>query len=152
MPIPPLNPRTGYLPPGDHEASLEDLADRFGWNFRRRKLLSALEWVVRRLREQGVQEIYVDGSLTTSKERPRDVDVIYVAPATNDPDGWGLLSPARRMELKKLQSVDLWRHPSLQAVEGDPFKTQTLRQFFETDRDGVKKGLIRLVEGVKNDP
>jgi hypothetical protein len=40
--IPPFDPETGVLPPGEHAASWDDVLDRFGWNVTRRRQLDGL--------------------------------------------------------------------------------------------------------------
>jgi hypothetical protein len=37
--LPPFDPDTGRLPVGVHEATWDEVVDRFGWNPRRRQLL-----------------------------------------------------------------------------------------------------------------
>jgi len=40
--LPQLDPLTGLLPPGEHEASWDEVEERFGWNERRRAMLDGL--------------------------------------------------------------------------------------------------------------
>jgi hypothetical protein len=143
MPIPEFDPSTGYLPAGEHLATWAEVEARFGTTPKRRQLMGGLSFVVRRLRERGVTTIWVDGSFVTAKERPRDVDVIYEAPAGADTSTWGNLSFNRKAELKQLQNVDLWPFPSPQVVSGS---TCTILEFFVTDNGRKEKGIVRLVE------
>jgi hypothetical protein len=149
MPIPEFDGQTGYLPAGDHNASLDEMEDRFCGTYRRRVIFTGLKRVVEQLEANGVRTIWVDGSFVTGKARPSDVDVIYVPPPGSDPAGWGLLSFARRKDLKEIWRVDLWPFPSPQPVLGKPGQYQTIREFFSTDRDGVAKGFIQLSKKVK---
>ena len=135
------------MPKGVHDATLVEIQQRFGTNYRRRQLLTGLKFVVDRLRGFGVTTVWIDGSFVTAKERPRDVDVIYDPPPNTDTTTWGLLSPSRRKELKQYYGVDLWRHPSPQPTKGNPLKTETLLEMMSTDRAGVPKGVLKLVEG-----
>lgn len=147
MPLPEFEPATGYLPGGQvHAATIDEIRERFGGTYRRRELLANFEDVVRLLRELGVTEIMIGGSFVTSKQRPGDIDVIYVPPAGADPGTWGSLAPNRRHELKSRSRVDLWKYPSPQPVSGNPFRTQTIESFFSRDRDGIERGLVRLSE------
>jgi hypothetical protein len=147
MPIPEFDPRTGWLPAGTHEATWEEIEARFGFNYRRRQMLADLSWVVKELRERGVDEIYLDGGFVSEKERTRDIDVVFVAPAGSSSATWGLLSPGRRAELKKVFRVHLWEHPSPQPASNSPGKYVTIKEFFETDRNGEAKGLVQLING-----
>lgn len=78
MPIPPLDDATGYLPAGDHRGTWDELVERFGGTYGRRQILQGLRFVLDQLRSRGVTLVWIDGSFTTDKPRPRDVDVIYV--------------------------------------------------------------------------
>lgn len=146
MPIPEFDPDTGYLPAGDHPATLDELRERFGDRYGRRKLLDALERVVSELREKGVETIWVDGGFVTDAPRPSDIDVIYKAPPGVDVSEWGLLSPARREDLKDLEDIDLWLHPSYQRDKNNPFKRVTIQEWMSTDKEDTPKGMILLVE------
>jgi hypothetical protein len=151
MPIPPVDKTTGYLPAGDHVATLEEVKDRFASNTKRRALFLGLEYVVAELRDRGVLRIWIGGSYVTDKERPGDVDVIYEVPPGVKVGGWGELAPAQRAQLKKTRDVDLWKSPSPQ-----PGKKQTLpfidiKDHFASDRDDRPKGLVELVEETNHD-
>lgn len=151
MPIPSLDPDTGYLPEGVHKGTFEDIEQRFGTNYRRKKLVGGLKFVVERLTSHGVSTIWIAGSFVTSKERPGDVDVIYDSPPSSDPMTWGVLSPVRRQELKHHQGVDLWKHPASQPSKTNPMKIVPLVEWMSTDRDGLPKGVVELVKEVEND-
>jgi hypothetical protein len=151
MPIPEFDEETGYLPAGDHCASLDELEKRYCWNYRRREIFTGLKRVIEQLEANGVKIIWIDGSFVTDRARPRDVDVIYIPPPGNDPAGWGLLSPPRRRDLKKIWRVDLWKYPSPQPVPGKPFQRQTIKEYFSTDEDDVPKGFIQLTKEVEDD-
>ncbi|MFJ8626256.1 DUF6932 family protein [Kitasatospora sp. NPDC093550] len=138
--LPSLNP-SGLLPPGDHEASWNELDRAFGTNFKRKDLMVNLHHTVKSLVDLGVTEIYIDGSFVTAKERPRDVEVIYVPPSGADTSTWGLFSFGQHEMLKRMHKIDLWPYPSPQpTVTG----WVTIKDFFSTDRDGTPKGIIRL--------
>lgn len=134
MPIPEFDDN-GNLPPGRHPATLEEVRSRFGGgSMRRRELFRALESVVSRLRSRGVLTILVDGSFTTDKYRPGDVDVLFDGNEVN-PWSWrDELNPRFREELKKDKRVDLL--PTLRPADVD----------FEIDEDGNSKGVVLLVE------
>lgn len=65
----------GYLRPGIHELSLEEVEKKFGIQNTQRillfqKLLKGLE----NLKKAGVNTVYIDGSFITCKENPSDID------------------------------------------------------------------------------
>lgn len=144
MAIPAFVHETGYLPPGDHTATLEEVEERYGWTYRRRELLRELRSVVEGLREKGVKRVWIDGSFTTTKDRPQDVDVLYEAPPGANVSTWGGLSPTRRTALKRRARIDLWKAPAPQPVAGQPGRSRSLHDHWATDRDGVERGIIVL--------
>ncbi len=74
MPIPPFN-QYGLLPPEIHPASLEELVQKLGFSSKRQDLIEqGLKPVVERLKALGVREVYLNGSFTTSKPSPGDID------------------------------------------------------------------------------
>ena len=64
----------GALPPGDHRATLEEIASRFGFTTRRRWLLKGLRAAVKAFWLAGIEDIFIDGSFCTEKPDPGDVD------------------------------------------------------------------------------
>ena len=81
MPIPDLN-EDGLLPEGIHEASLEEVRERFGRfqrTDRRPELFSKLALFLTEVRACGlVEAVIVDGSFVTAKDEPSDIDLILV--------------------------------------------------------------------------
>jgi len=70
----------GNLPPGAHEATWGEVADRFGGTPERRRLLSRLRAALDLLAACGYRRVWIDGSFVTDGEAmegrsPRDVDV-----------------------------------------------------------------------------
>ena len=87
MPIPDLTAE-GYLPPGIHECTLDEVRDRFGsfsGSDRRCRLFEAFEDYVREVRATGfVQELLIGGSFVTDKRDPGDIDFTAVLRAPHD--------------------------------------------------------------------
>src|SRR5438093_3300064 len=76
--IPELND-DGYLPPGIHPATLEEIAARFGQESEvRRVQMESLRWLVDLARRAGVQRIVVNGSFVTDRAEPNDVDCVLL--------------------------------------------------------------------------
>ena len=69
MPIPPFDPTTGLLPPGEHNADWAEIRDRLGWNVRRRRLLDGLRECLEVLGEAGCTRVWVNGSFVTARKR-----------------------------------------------------------------------------------
>lgn len=76
MPIPLFND-DGNLPPGLHEASLEEIEAQFGWNSNRRELLIGLWRVLLHLKEARCEWAYLNGSFVTRKHTPADFDLCW---------------------------------------------------------------------------
>jgi hypothetical protein len=69
----------GYLPAGVHEATLEEIASRFGQETElRRAQVQSLVWLIDLAKRAGVQRIIVNGSFVTDKLEPNDVDCVLL--------------------------------------------------------------------------
>ena len=89
MSIPALD-AMGLLPAGVHECTLEEIGDAFGGSSdgHRRDLFKNLVWFAGEAKRLGIgQVLYVDGSYTTGKAHPNDIDIVLVlAPSTPSVD------------------------------------------------------------------
>ncbi len=83
MPIPDLD-TDGFLPPGVHDCTLDEMGARFGvfqGSDRRCRLFERLKSFVAEARSTGfVVAIVVNGSFVTSRPDPNDIDLILVLP------------------------------------------------------------------------
>jgi hypothetical protein len=140
MALPELND-LGYLPPGEHEATWKEVEDAFGWNFKRKNLLTGLHYVVRSLIDFGVADFFIDGSFVTSKVRPRDIELVYVPPKAPRVSSWGIFDFSQHGTLKRQYGIDLWPYPSPQPTASGLI---SIKEFFCIDRDGEIKGIVRL--------
>ena len=73
----------GYLPPGIHPATLEEIAARFGQESELRQVqMESLRWLVDLARRsRRFNDIIVNGSFVTDALEPNDVDcVLLIAP------------------------------------------------------------------------
>ncbi len=141
MPIPPVDPITGLLPPGEHEASWDEIEARFGWNRRRRQLLDGLADGLSLLAEAGRSRAWLNGSFVTAKDEPGDFDCVW---STVGVDRSSLQSAAPEL-------LDLGDHRSAQKARfGGEFlpnvteaaSGQQFAEFFQTSRDGTSKGIL----------
>ena len=136
--------RSGLLPPGEHEATWNELVARFGGeaaNGRRGRLLIGLARMLLFLGEAGCEVVWLDGSFVTREKWPRDFDLCY------DASGVDL---ARL--LPTLQDLSAGRRAQKLAFGGEalpatfPFDWggETVKEAFTRTREGEVKGLIRL--------
>ncbi|HVC97173.1 MAG TPA: hypothetical protein VND64_26070 [Pirellulales bacterium] len=87
MPIPDLD-EDGFLPEGLHACSMDEIRERFGTfqgSDRRQALYKRLDEYVREAWSTGLLEsVIVNGSFTTAKEDPNDIDLVLVLRADHD--------------------------------------------------------------------
>ena len=154
--IAPFDPGTGALPPGVHQATLEEIARCLGFTPRRRWLLQGLRAAVEAFWAAGIDEIYIDGSFCTEKPDPADIDGYWIEP---DADVYERIDPYWiDFELVWVPHVGRWKwrmwvdhgveffiHPAMQATAELGFP-----EFFRQDRDGQPRGIIRVVKAQKS--
>jgi hypothetical protein len=76
--IPAFN-ENGYLPPGIHKASLDEIADRFGRQSETRVAeMDSIRWLIDLVRGTGVERIILNGSFATAVQEPNDVDCVLL--------------------------------------------------------------------------
>ena len=130
------------LPPGIHQAGLDDVEAIFATNAWRRDLFDGLVDAAGRLRSAHCPTIYLDGSYVTGKPKPRDFDACW------DPTG---------VDRTKLDPVFLdfenGRVVQKAAFKGEFFPSSarstdisgTFLEFFQLDRfTGKKKGIVSI--------
>lgn len=129
------------LPPGIHEATLDDVAQAFATNARRKTLYDGLVRGCQSLKIAGCSTVYLDGSYITEKISPGDFDVCWdpagVNPAKLDPV---LLDFSKKRNNQKMKYGGEF-FPSSAKADG----SRTFIDFFQTDREsGNEKGIIRI--------
>ncbi len=129
------------LPPGIHDATMEEIGQRFASNDVRRELFEGFNRGVEALRRAGCRVVFLDGSYATEKERPGDFDACWdpsgVDPARLDPVLLDFSDKRRNQKLKYAGEFFL----SSAMADG----TRTFLEFFQTDRhSGKPKGIIRV--------
>lgn len=130
--IPPYND-DGYLPPGIHPATLEEIAERFGQESELRQVqMQSLRWLVDLARQVGVQRIVVNGSFVTDKLEPNDVDCVLLIGPEFPRD-----AAAEAELLGGLPFINM------ELVDGEAFQQFTERTF-ATDRNLVPKGMVEV--------
>lgn len=78
--IPAFERQTEGLPPGDHVATFDEIANRLEFTPRRRWLLKGLRKAVEAFWAAGIEEIFIDGSFCTEKPDPGDIEGYWVEP------------------------------------------------------------------------
>jgi hypothetical protein len=134
----------GLLPPGIHWSTIDEVKSRLCFSQRRIELVEGLERALASLKSSGCETVYIDGSFSTNKTNPGDIDVCW---DTKNVDVYNLL---------KIEPVffDLSRGRAAQKAKfGCEFfaansiaKTPNtcFLDFFQEDRNGMPKGIIGL--------
>ena len=130
--IPPFDDN-GYLPPGIHKASLDEIAERFGRQSEvRATQMDSVRWLVDLARRAGAERVVLNGSFATAVLEPNDVDCVLLT---------GLDFPretAAQSELKvglPFLEIQLVGRVDLDRLTGI---------FFATDRHFSAKGMIEV--------
>jgi hypothetical protein len=131
--IPPFN-ENGYLPPGIHKASLDEIAERFGWQSEvRRAQMESLRWLMNLVEKLDVLRLILNGSFVTDDMEPNDVDCAILV----DPDA------------RQSVEVDAELQAGLPFLEIDVVDQDNFNflvdNIFVTDRDRVPKGMIEVI-------
>ena len=124
----------GYLPPGIHPATLEEVAARFGQESEVRQVqMESLRWLLDLARRAGVQRLIVNGSFVTDQLEPNDVDcVLLIKP------GFPRDAAAEAALLAGLPFVNM------ELAEQKAFQEFT-EDIFANDRRLVPKGMIEVI-------
>ena len=136
--LPPFDPITGRLPPGEHEATWDEVVERFGWNDRRRRLIDGLADALAILSEAGCGRLWLNGSFVTTKDEPGDFDACWDRTGV-DPDA---LDPV-------LLDLSGGREAQKERFGGELFPNVTeagsglvFSDFFQNDRVTGRKGIV----------
>ena len=146
MAIPALD-KEGFLPPGIYECTLAEIRERFGGfqsSDSRQRLFQKLEGFLSETRRAGLAaSLIVNGSFTTAKAEPGDIDLVVVLPAAHDygadlgPDAYNTVS---RRRVAKRYGFDI-----LVASEGTTAFQNYVARFQDIkERTDRKKGVLRL--------
>lgn len=69
--------KNGNLPPGIHDAAIEEVKERYTYNEKRKRLFEFLVLVLDILRGSNCPEVFLDGSFISVNEEPGDYDLCY---------------------------------------------------------------------------
>ncbi len=132
----------GNLPPGIHEATWDEIIERYGGNTRRERLLQGLKLALDDLRAAGCQAVYLDGSFVTEKELPGDFDACWVPDGVSSDD----LHPSL-LKLTIPRNAQKRRYGGELVISdglSEPFGPRYLQFFQQDGRTGQVKGIIKI--------
>jgi hypothetical protein len=139
--IPPFGELSGYLPRGLHRATWAEVVQALGFSPERQELLKGLLAACTALQLAGVKEVWIDGSFSTKKKKPRDYDGCYsmigIDPDKLDPVFFKTRPP--REEMKKKYMGELLPAETAADNLGTPYS-----DYFLKDINGRKKGIVVL--------
>jgi hypothetical protein len=115
--IPELD-KLGLLPPGVWTCTLAEVSSRFATTPHRRRLWEGMQRFIsgHLPAVPGVAGLYIDGSFTTDKARPSDIDIVADLSCIEQPDALlqALRARLQHSQLKRTYGVDFWiKHPEL---------------------------------------
>ena len=129
------------LPPGLHQASLDEVEATFGDDAHRKHLGDSLRKGCEALRLAGCSVVYVDGSYVTAKPGPGDFDVCWEPAGVDltrlDPVLKDFSNNRRNQKLKYGGEF----FPSVALADG----TRSFLEYFQVEKTtGLAKGLILI--------
>jgi Family of unknown function (DUF6932) len=148
--IPPLE--DGVLPDGVFDCTFNEIDQAFGRfqrSDRRIRLVSRLKAYLDEARTSGlVAAVLADGSFTTAKDEPSDIDLVVVL----KPDiPWDSLRPVEYNVVSKRMVKQTYRFDAYACVDGDQRYREALDYFMQVNPDKhsgftsrTRKGLVRV--------
>jgi hypothetical protein len=124
----------GYLPPGIHKATIDEIQKRFGWQSELRRVqMESLRWLLELIEGKDVKRFVINGSFTTDEVEPNDVDCILMIEDE---------VPLGESTMKEIRAGLPFLEVQVVAQELFDYLTTV---FFSTDRDRLPKGLIEVI-------
>lgn len=137
MSIPPLQ-ENGELPPGEHQASVDQVERVFGCSTERRKsLMRGLRDAISNLASSGVKKLWINGSFVTDKGDPNDIDGCWEYTPLVDSEMLDPVFLRSRKDMKDKYGLDFFISNLVETGSGLPFP-----KFFQVNRDGDPKGIV----------
>jgi hypothetical protein len=125
----------GYLPPGVHPVTLDEVAARFGCESEvRRVQMESLRWLVDLGRRAGVERLVINGSFVTDVLEPNDVDCVLL-----------IGSGFPREPLAEAELLAGLPFLELSLVNQADFEL-LVERFFATDRHSVSKDMLEIIQ------
>ena len=131
--IPDLN-ELGYLPPGVHVASLDEVIARFGvGNEQRQAPGESLRWLLPVCRLAGISRMLINGSFVNDRDEPMDVDIALLQGAA-----YSAMSGSAAEIRQGLPFLDV-------KVVNEQDYSFFINSLFVRDRSRVSKGVIEVI-------
>ncbi len=131
--IPPFDEH-GYLPPGVHAATLDEIEARFGRESELRRVqLESLRWLTDVARRAGVVRLVVNGSFVTEVFEPNDVDCVLLIGGGFPKDR---LAEAELMAGLPFLDINIVNQAEFHSL---------VDKFFATDRHSAAKGMVEII-------
>lgn len=132
--IPPFDDH-GYLPPGIHPATLDEIAARFGCESELRRVqMESLRWLVDLAGRAGVVRLIINGSFVTEVLEPNDVDCVLLIGAGFPRD--------KAAETELLAGLPFLEINLVSQADFDVL----VERFFASDRHSVPKGMVEVIQ------
>lgn len=138
--------KEGYLPPGIHLTTINEFEKRFAYNLKRKSLFKNLIRFISDIKATGCKAIYIDGSFTTTKLIPGDMDICWEDEGL-DYDKVEAIMPIlfdfanKRLNQQRLYNADIFPAHFHATNTGILYI-----DFFQLDKStGNKKGIIKII-------
>ena len=123
----------GYLPPGVHAATIEEVATRFGLESElRRTQMESIRWLVAIARRAGIARLVLNGSFVTDIYEPNDVDCVLILGPDTTRDA---AAAAELIAGLPFLQIDLVEHQDFEIM---------IEVVFASDRAAIPKGMIEV--------
>lgn len=133
----------GNLPPGEYKVTMDDIENKLTWSPTRKKLFGGLTQAILVLKDAGVKRVYIDGSFTTQKDDPEDIDGCWELNDNIDADKLDPVFLDRehpREIMKQKYGIDFL----IAGVDQGQNQGQPIEDFFQLSRDNDPKGVLVL--------
>ena len=130
----------GILPPGIHEANIDEIAQIYGGaksRLRSQRFKSLKEFL--QFIQYHAIEIYVDGSFITSKLSPSDVDLLIVLPSSFYQNVQAMFRLSHFTTLSRSYRLHIFAYP-----EGHEEISRKMDWFTHTRPPRREKGIIKV--------
>ncbi len=129
--------KNGYLPPGLHHATLDEVEQRFGRGSELRRVqMESLRWLIDLARRAGIERIALNGSFVTDIDEPNDVDCLLLTGQGFPTD---VEAEAEIMDGLPFLEIDL--------VDPEEW-VYMVEVTFGTDRESIPKGLVEVISWI----
>ncbi len=124
----------GLLPPGVHQATLDEVIARFGiGNEQREAQADSLRWLLPICQRAGITRMLINGSFVTNYPEPNDVDCVLLIGPDFQPDSIATVELEQGIPFLELKIVEEEAYNEFATL------------IFGMDRRGVSKGVIEVM-------